>query len=213
MKEKIPVLAKVTGVILLIFIILFVVLFICNFSDHPISENIADWASFATYLNGTVGLIISIATLVVTIFIAIIVRGLDDERMDEARKFNRERFLQELREKAYSDVSKELDEVKYAVTQKGHITIFRIKTNFESFISHKKYMFPGLDLDKFNNLNEILECFFFEYHNISKIKGYSGMGENGGKSLNDLFIEYNSALAFFHKEMQKYLLDKYEKVG
>jgi uncharacterized membrane protein len=70
--------------IIIVAIILPLIPYLINFRKHDWSPNPADWANFGDYLGGTLGPVLGILTLVVTIYIAIELNKIEERRRKES---------------------------------------------------------------------------------------------------------------------------------
>jgi len=194
---------KIGFIILGVLIILNLLLFLYYFHNQTVSRNISDWASFASYIGGTTNTLISIMTLLVTFFIAYEISKIEGKRNTANIEYDRKKFKRELREKAYAEVSENLNDFWFAITngnrQQTKDSLFIIRTRFISFIKHKKHLFPDIKPSEFQNLDNILK----EVLNQASKKIDVDTPE-----MIKLVEDFQKEISLFHKRIQEYILSE-----
>lgn len=71
----------ITGILILI-----PILFYWKYFNGPISRDSSEWANFGGFLSGTIGTILSVLTLLITVFIAKRVSEIEDERLEDTNE-------------------------------------------------------------------------------------------------------------------------------
>ena len=138
-----------------------IIIFLLKFWNKPLSENISDWASFGDYIGGTINTIISLFTLFVTIIISYQISQLEDKRNEKNLEFEKRKFLRELRENEYNNISNELNKIWTILSEvdreKALIGIFELYHKYSDFIEYKKHLFPIIEQSKFIILKEYFD--------------------------------------------------------
>ena len=93
-----------------------IIFFILNFKNQRLSDKLEDWANFSNYFSGISNVIISIVTLIVTIFIAFTLSSIEENRNQKNLIYDRKKSLREMREKEYSEISTNLNNVWEYIT-------------------------------------------------------------------------------------------------
>ena len=145
----------------------FLFIFYNNFQNQKISDSISDWGSFGDFIGGTLSTFISILTLIVTIVIAFQISKIEDNRNNKIIKEENRRFVRQLREQEYHNISQEIDKIWVILTlqDKNHMLneLYILDNNFYSFITHKKHLFQILNNEDFKKLSNI----FTEIHKFA----------------------------------------------
>lgn len=185
---------------MVILIILNLIIFLYYFQDQSISRNISDWANFASYIGGITSVLISSMTLLVTIFIAYEISKIDENRHIANLEFENKKFIRELREKKYAEVSDNLNSFWIAITNKNGCTddLYVIRTRFLFFIKYKNHLFPKLNPSQFKPIDDILIEIMYKSEQEELV-----IDSPLNLSLIEKFrIETN----YFHKVMQEYII-------
>jgi uncharacterized membrane protein len=129
----------------LIFISIPAIFYIYYFGLNTISKNPSDWGPFGDYFGGILNPIISILTLIVTIYIAIEISKIEDKRNEKTLNFEKRRFLNELRENEYRRISLELQKLSLLKldNQPGEET-YNILMQMRFFQEYNLHIFPFL---------------------------------------------------------------------
>ena len=193
---------KIALIVIAVLIVLNLIVFISFFHSQKISNNVSDWANFADYIGRTTNILISVMTLLVTIFIAYEIAKLDEKRNAANIEYDKRKFMREMREKEYADISNVLIEVRPAITDRENVAmrIYVIQQRFAAFFSHKRYLFPKLEFNKFSNIHGSLGKIFelcasgdFSDNLDEKTVALQAYGEN---------------FANFHQTMQEYMMSE-----
>jgi fumarate reductase subunit C len=195
---------KIALVGLSIVIILNFVIFIFYFHNQTISKSVSDWASFADYMNGTTSILISIMTLLVTLFIAYEISNLEEKRNAANIEYEKKKFKRELREKEYAEITENLNTIWFALINEDRKAasenIYVIRQRFVSFMQHKKHLFPGLNPIEFQNLDNTLTAI------MALVK--ENLEVDNSKTI-DLVAKFQKEVSLFHKRVQEYILSEY----
>ena len=194
---------KIGFIIMTILIILNLIIFTFYFHNNNISENLSDWANFATYIGGITNIFISIMTLLVTIFIAYEISKIDEKRNKANIEYDKKRFKRELMEKEYADISENLNNFWFAITnsnrKQSKDELMVIRTKFVNFIKYKKHLFPEFNTEQFQNLDDILiECLKKSSENL----------ETDNPRMIELVGEFQREVSIFHKKTQEYIVSE-----
>ncbi|MEL1252495.1 hypothetical protein AAEO57_01800 [Flavobacterium sp. DGU38] len=134
-----------------------------NFSGQAVSDDIDDWSAFAGYLNGTISVIISTFTLVVTIIIAVEISKIDDRRNEKNQKFEKLKLLREFREQEYKDIRNNLQSIFPALMsddpREVNLIIHQVVIKYRYFMTSTYHLFPFLEEQLFLDLKSTLEKF------------------------------------------------------
>jgi len=194
---------KIGFILMGILIISNLVLFIYYFQNQTISRDISDWANFASYIGGITNVFISIMTLLVTFFIAYEISKIDEKRNISNIEYDKKKFKRELREKEYAEVTENLNNFWFAITNKDREqtkdSLFIIRTKFVSFIKYKKHLFPDLNTIEFQNLDNIL---------INVLKNASEKLDMDSPETVKLVGEFQKEVSLFHKKIQEYIISE-----
>jgi hypothetical protein len=189
------------GLIVLLFLIfLNFAIFIFVFRHQRLSHNISDWASFADYIGGTTNVLVSIMTLLVTLYIAYEIAQLEDKRNLANIQYDKRKFKRELREKEYSIISESLESVWSAVTnvdrKASEVHLYAIRQRFMSFIKYKYYLFPEINAKDFQKLdNTLIELMKLPSQNLEV---------DSQKSI-ELIQTFVKEVNLFHRKIQEYM--------
>jgi hypothetical protein len=185
-----------------VILIIPIIIFILNFYSQLISNNIEDWSAFADYLNGTISIVISLFTLIVTIIIAVEISKIDDRRIEQNQKFEKQKLLREFREQEYKDIRNNLQSI-YPVLMSSdpkevNLIIHMVIVNYRYFMTSTYHLFPFLEEKLFEDLKSTLEKFsaLLEENQIFI-----------DKNKMDLLVEYVERLDDFNLRIQTFLLE------
>ncbi|WP_341688937.1 hypothetical protein [Flavobacterium calami] len=158
--------SKFIYLLILLFVVLILVpilFFGFNFSGQAVSDDIDDWSAFAGYLNGTISVIISTFTLVVTIIIAVEISKIDDRRNEKNQKFEKLKLLREFREQEYKDIRNNLQSIFPALMsddpREVNLIIHQVVIKYRYFMTSTYHLFPFLEEQLFLDLKSTLEKF------------------------------------------------------
>lgn len=96
-----------------------IILVIINFNDQSFSNEIIDWGGFGDYLSGTIGIVISIANLLLLIILSLYVAKLDTHR-----HFNEFRYV------AYIKLCEKIDNIED--TSKSYTELVQFIQSFKT---------------------------------------------------------------------------------
>ena len=192
---------KVIFIVFSLILIIPLFIFIRNFFYQNISDEINDWASFSDYLSGTLGLIINLATLLVTVFIAFLINSFDDKRNLENQKFEKQKLLREFQEAEYREIRTNLQDLYPALMSEDpkelSLNVHKTIVKYRYFITSNYHLFPITNEEVFKKLQNTLNKFsnFLEQPQ-----------EYIDKNKIELLTEYVENLDSFNARMQEYLL-------
>ncbi|WP_213195868.1 hypothetical protein [Cloacibacterium caeni] len=186
---------------ILLFIIPFLLLFYTNFKNQKISDNISDWGAFGDYIGGVINTLISFLTLITTIFIAFYISKIDDNRNNKIIFEENRRFIRQLRENEYNNISQEIDKIWIILVKQDKSSrineLYFLDNNFYSFIKYKKHLFPILNKNEFKKLSDI----FSEIHKY--VSNNDVIDVSKIPHIKDLSKEIDN----FHCKIQQFIID------
>lgn len=190
-------------VILFLFLLILPILFfILNFNSQLVLKNLEDWSDFAGYLNGSIGLVLSLFTLIATIIIAVEISKIESRRIETNQKFEKQKLLREFREQEYKEIRNNLKSIYVALMSPNpkevDLKIHQVIIEYRYFLTSTSHLFPFLDEHLFQDLNITLEKF-------SKLLCKSQ--EFVDKNKMDLLEEYVDKVDKFNLRIQTYLVE------
>lgn len=153
---------KVIITVLLI-VLVPVLVFIFNFRDSYISSDISDWGSFGDYLGGILNSIISLLTLIATIYIALKISNIEEKRNERNLKFEKQKLLREYQESEYRRIGSELQKVWLAITQPQNDAkniIYNCLLQYRYFTTTNTHLFDFLEDKEIKDLKRSLQDVF-----------------------------------------------------
>lgn len=182
-------------------VILNFIIFICVFYNQDISKSVSDWANFADYISGTTNILISIMSLLVTLFIAYEISHLDEKRNNANLEYDKKKFKRELREKEYYEITENLNNFWFAITNENRNSakndLYVIRQKFVCFIKYRKHLFPELNPNQFEKLDKTLV-------EIMKIMSVA-LDVDNPESI-ELVDKFQKEVSLFHIKMQEYII-------
>ncbi len=115
-------------------------LFILKFHNHPISNNVSDWANFSTYLTGFITMILAVLNLIIVGIIAFEVRKFDEKQSEKNLVMSVRPFASII----YRD-------------SKDELTIRLFNNGIGPLILLKIYWIENASGKTYNSLDEVLE--------------------------------------------------------
>ena len=192
---------KIALVVISILVILNFIIFISVFHNQEISKETSDWANFADYISGTTNVLISIMTLLITIFIAYEISNLDEKRNRTNIEYDKKKFKRELREKEYYEVTENLNNFWFAIVKENRATakndLYVIRQKFVLFIKYRKHLFPGLNINQFEELDKSL---------ADMMAIASSDFETDNPTVLQLVDKFKKEVSFFHQKIQEYMI-------
>ena len=190
-------------VILFLFLLILPILFfILNFNSQLVLKNLEDWSDFAGYFNGSIGLVLSLFTLIATIIIAVEISKIESRRIETNQKFEKQKLLREFREQEYKEIRNNLKSIYVALKSPNpkevELKIHQVIIEYRYFLTSTAHLFPFLDEQLFQDLNITLEKF-------SKLLCKSQ--EFVDKNKMDLLEEYVDKVDKFNLRIQTYLVE------
>lgn len=190
-------------VILFLFLLILPILFfILNFNSQLVLKNLEDWSDFASYFNGSIGLVLSLFTLIATIIIAVEISKIESRRIETNQKFEKQKLLREFREQEYKEIRNNLKSIYVALMSPNpkevELKIHQVIIEYRYFLTSTAHLFPFLDEQLFQDLNITLEKF-------SKLLCKSQ--EFVDKNKMDLLEEYVDKVDKFNLRIQTYLVE------
>jgi hypothetical protein len=190
-------------VILFLFLLILPILFfILNFNSQLVLKNLEDWSDFAGYFNGSIGLVLSLFTLIATIIIAVEISKIESRRIETNQKFEKQKLLREFREQEYKEIRNNLKSIYVALMSPNpkevELKIHQVIIEYRYFLTSTAHLFPFLDEQLFQDLNITLEKF-------SKLLCKSQ--EFVDKNKMDLLEEYVDKVDKFNLRIQTYLVE------
>lgn len=190
-------------VILFLFLLILPILFfILNFNSQLVLKNLGDWSDFASYFNGSIGLVLSLFTLIATIIIAVEISKIESRRIETNQKFEKQKLLREFREQEYKEIRNNLKSIYVALMSPNpkevDLKIHQVIIEYRYFLTSTSHLFPFLDEQLFQDLNITLEKF-------SKLLCKSQ--EFVDKNKMDLLEEYVDKVDKFNLRIQTYLVE------
>lgn len=184
---------------ILVFLILIpTICFLIIFSGSQISNDIAKWGSFGDYFGGILNSIFSLLSLFVTIYIAVKISKIEENRNNTNLKFEKEKLLREFREAEYKRINIELQKVWSSLTEhdreKAMKLIHDVIWQYRYFTTSNFHLFPFLIDSEISNLKQSLV-------KVSKL-----FNENSKENTELVISEFIKALDAFNVKFQNFLL-------
>lgn len=212
------------------------IIYIINFRLHNASSDPANWGTFGDFIGGTTNVILSIINIIITAYIAYLIKTLDDKRFEEQKTLETQRFeeqkqLDELRHKQNLDLQNDIfirsmrEEVFKdfnRLLQELHLVYIIDGDLREKLISIKNVKQSYLHL-KLNNLhlfttfsnqpltedldNSLEKIIDFIEKYISKIKeGYTNPEKINQEKYGELFVDYVNKVTLIKRSLTKEIL-------
>ena len=216
-------------IIVIIFFIILIVIPVYNyyssFSENGRSNNPEDWALFGDYVGGTTNVIIGLVNIIVTVYIAYLIKSVDDKRFEEQKQLDELRhkqnidlqndiFIRSIREDVFKDFNKLLQELNLVYITDGDlreklISIKNVKDSYLHLKLNNLHLFTTFsnqplteDLD--NSLEKIID--FIEKF-ISKIKdGFINQEKINQEKYKELFVDYVNKVTLIKLSLTKEIL-------
>jgi len=139
-------------------------------------------------------------TLLVTLYIAYEISNLEEKRNIANIEYDKNKFKRELREKEYSIISENLENVWFAVTNEDRKAskdnFYTIRQRFVNFIKYKRYLFPEINAKDFQSLDNVL---------IGLSELVLQDLEIDSPESNKLIQDFGREVNLFHRKMQGYI--------
>ncbi len=206
------------------------------FSSHHRSFDPANWGTFGDFIGGTTNVILGVINIVITAYIAYLIKTLDDKRFEEQKALETQRFeeqkqLDELRHQQNidlqndifirsirEDVFKEFNQLHKEFSslyrKGGHLKekrldIQKIKESHVYLKLNKEHIFNTFtNTDLYDSLEDIFNRMidFFDM-NIKKIENHSLKIENiDQKEYVNLFSEYIACITSIKVKLMKEIM-------
>ncbi|MBS7254701.1 hypothetical protein [Flavobacterium branchiicola] len=178
-----------------IFIFIPTCLFLNTFIKSTISDDISKWGAFGDYFGG----ILNCLSLFVTIYIAIKISNIEDNRNKENLKFEKQKLLREFRESEYKRINLELQKVWLGVTETdkniAESIIYAVMMQYRYFTTSNRHLFDFLEDREIYDLKKSID----EIFNVLR--------RDDKSNLKSTIVDFGENLDKFNHKCQNFLLE------
>ncbi|MDM1550642.1 hypothetical protein [Empedobacter falsenii] len=148
-------------IVLIILSAIPLIIYTSFFFSHSKSEDPANWGTFGDFIGGTTNVILGIINIIITAYIAYLIKTLDDKRYEDQKKIDELRhqqnidlqkdiFINNLKFKEYESFQKLVKKLIITVRNESNlknieIELYNLQQSYRIFSNSKRELFPFLE--------------------------------------------------------------------